>query len=168
MSRVLVAYATRCGSTAGVAEAIGRTLADLGFPAEVLPVDKVQDLRGYEAAVIGSPIRAGKWLPEALGFVRRNREGLIRVPVACFAVGLSLREGTEKSRREAAAALEPMEELVKPVSVGLFAGALDPGKLPPFLRLLMRLIKAPVGDFRDWTAIHAWATEVGEMLKEEA
>ena len=90
------------------------------------------------------------------------------MPVACFAVGLSLREGTEKSRREAAAALVPVEELVKPVSVGLFAGALDLGKLPPFLRLLMRLIKAPVGDFRDWTTIHAWATEMGKILKEEA
>lgn len=167
MSRVLVAYATRCGSTREVAEEIGRALAGAGLGVDVRPVGEVDDLSPYRAAVVGSPIRGGKWLPEAVGFVRENREALSRIPVAYFAVGLSLREGTEEARRETMDALESVRNLVAPVAVGLFAGALDPRWLPLMLRGLMRLIKAPVGDSRDWAAIRAWATKLGEKLKEK-
>ncbi|MGY4707283.1 flavodoxin domain-containing protein [Candidatus Bipolaricaulota sp. J31] len=165
MTRVLVTYATRCGSTREVAEGIGKALAGAGLVADVRPVGEVNDLSPYRAAVVGSPIRGGKWLSEAVGFVRGNREALSQIPVAYFAVGLSLREGTEEARREAMAALESVRELVAPVDVGLFAGALDPRKLPWILRLLMRLIKVPAGDFRDWTAIRAWATRLGKSWR---
>ncbi len=141
---------------------MGRELAALGLRVEVLPVDGVTDLRPYEAAVIGSAIRGGRLLPEAAQFVRGNRDALERMPVAFFAVGLSLLRGS----REAAASLEPVCGLIKPVSVGLFAGALDPRDLSPFLRFAMKLIKAPVGDFRDWDAIRGWATQLGGCLKE--
>lgn len=166
MTQVLVAYATRCGSTREVAEEIGRALAGAGLAVDVRPVGEVDDLSPYRAVVVGSPIRGGKWLPEAVGFVRGNQEAFSRIPVAYFAVGLSLREGTEEARREAMATLKPVRDLVAPVDVGLFAGALDPRKLPLVLRLLMRLIKAPAGDFRDWAAIRAWATRIGDKLKE--
>lgn len=165
MTRVLVAYATRCGSTAEVAAAIAQILVEVGLAAEVRPMGEIRDLRAYRAVVVGSPIRGGRWLPEATEFLRRNREHLRRMPVAYFALGLSLREGAEEARTEAAAALDPARELVAPIAVGLFAGALDPRKPSPLLRLLMQLIKAPVGDFRDPAAVHAWASVLGEKLK---
>jgi menaquinone-dependent protoporphyrinogen oxidase len=98
--------------------------------------------------------------------VRKHREALRRIPVAYFALGLSLLEGTEAAEGKAAAALEPARKQVPPVEVGLFAGALDPRKLSPFLQLLMRLIRAPVGDFRDWEAVRAWTEGLAAKLKE--
>nr|HQD26703.1 flavodoxin domain-containing protein [Methanoculleus thermophilus] len=62
--RILVAYATRYGSTADVAEAIGDELRKSGADVDVKPVGEVRDLSLYRAAVIGSPIYMGKWLPE--------------------------------------------------------------------------------------------------------
>ena len=164
MTRLLVAYATRCGSTKGVAEAIGRGLAAAGWGVDVRPVGEVRDLRPYRAAVIGSPIRGGRWLPEAVDFVRKNGEALKRMPVAYFAVCLTLRDDTEGNRSEVAACLDPVCELVQPVELGLFAGALDPSSLPLVLRLLLRCIKAPAGDFRDWNAIRAWAVKLGKEM----
>jgi len=67
--------------------------------------------------------------------------------------------------------LEPVSGLVRPMATGLFAGALDPSSLPLVLRLLMKCIKAPAGDFRDWAGIRDWATRLGQRLgktKEEA
>jgi hypothetical protein len=30
---------------------------------------------------------------------------------------------------------------------------------------MLKMVKAPVGDFRDWQAIVAWAGEIAEALK---
>lgn len=54
-STVLVAYATRYGSTPEVADAVGDRLRAAGLEVEVRPVDGVRSLDGYTAAVIGAP-----------------------------------------------------------------------------------------------------------------
>ncbi|PKL55421.1 MAG: flavodoxin, partial [Methanomicrobiales archaeon HGW-Methanomicrobiales-6] len=74
--RILVAYATRYGSTAEVAEAIGEELRKAGITVDVQPVGEVQDLSPYRAAVIGSPIYMGKWLPESQVFIEKNQQYL--------------------------------------------------------------------------------------------
>src|SRR5687768_12109848 len=68
---ILVTYASRGGSTAGVAEAIGRTLAERGLEVDVRPMDAVHDLAPYRAVVAGSAVRRERWLPEALRFMQR-------------------------------------------------------------------------------------------------
>jgi menaquinone-dependent protoporphyrinogen oxidase len=67
--RILVTYASKCGSTGEVADAIGKTLTQTGARVEVLPLKKVTDLSGYQAVFVGSAIRVAKWLPEAVDFV---------------------------------------------------------------------------------------------------
>jgi menaquinone-dependent protoporphyrinogen oxidase len=69
-NQILVAYASRAGSTAGVAEAIGQTLAESGAQVEVRPMQDVEDLAPYRAVVAGSAIQGGKWLPEAMQFMQ--------------------------------------------------------------------------------------------------
>jgi menaquinone-dependent protoporphyrinogen oxidase len=172
VKRTLVAYASRCGSTGGVAEAIGKTLCNGQATVDVRLIEHVQDIHHYGAIVIGSAIRAGKWLPEATAFVQENRERLIRVPVAYFLTCLALFKGNEQNRKKALAYMEPVRDRVpeiKPVSVGAFAGVLDYGKLNFAMRVVMkRKMKSrgvPEGDFRNWKAIKAWAKDLQNPLQ---
>ena len=169
-NRILVAYASRAGSTAGVAEAIGKVLADGGRQVDVLPMQDVKDLSAYHAVVVGSAIRGSKWLPEAMQFVREHQAELNRKPFAAFMVCITLAmPGAEKYRQGLREWMSAVRNLVCPVSEGYFAGALDFSKLPlkPNI-LLMRLAVAlrifPLGDHRDWKAICAWAENLKPQL----
>ncbi len=88
--KILVTYASRLGSTAGVAETIGKTLAGQGVQVDVLRMEDVKDLAPYRAVVAGSAIRDRQWLPEAVDFVRTNRAELSRKPFAVFLVCMTL------------------------------------------------------------------------------
>jgi len=162
--KILVAYASRAGSTGEVAEAIGQVLCEAGAAVDVRLAKEVTDLSPYRAVVVGSGIRVGKWLPEAVEFVERHREALSRMPVAYFLVCLTLKEDTEENRRTVAAYLDPVRDLVQPVDVGLFAGVMDYNKLPFIFRLMMKAMKSPEGDFRNWETIRAWAGQVHTSL----
>ncbi|RPI21486.1 MAG: flavodoxin, partial [Chloroflexota bacterium] len=84
--KILIAYASKCGATGEVARAIGQVWADQGEHVDVKPVSEVASLDGYAAAAIGSAIRFGQWLPEAVEFVKKNQQALNQVPVAVFTV----------------------------------------------------------------------------------
>ena len=83
---ILVVYATRAGSTVEVAQAIAETLATRGFKVDVKPAKGKPKVEGYKAVLIGSGIRMGNWLPEAVNYVKKNQQFLNRVPVALFTV----------------------------------------------------------------------------------
>ena len=86
--RILVAYATKHGSTAGVAEAVARELTAAGLEAEAAAFPAVDSLEGYDGVVLGAPLYMGVPLDLA-PFVARHRDALSRMPVAAFAVGLT-------------------------------------------------------------------------------
>ena len=162
--KILVAYASFCGSTGGVAEAIGKVLCDMGASVDICLVKNVKDLDQYDAAVIGSAVRSSSWLPEALDFVDKNKKGLARIPVAYFLTCLALYEDNEGSRRVARSYMDPVLKLapeVVPLDIGLFAGALDYSKLNMIYRIVMKSKMkkkgVPEGDFRNWKEINAWA-----------
>ena len=167
---ILVTYASRAGSTAEVAEAIGQTLRERGAQVDVRPMKEVEDLAVYRAVVAGSAIRGGKWLPEAMDFMREHRADLRRVPCATFMVciTLAMRNG-EKYREGLRDWMAEARSLARPVSEGMFAGMLDFSKVPlTFNTLLMRFMVLvgvfPRGDHRDWAAIRAWAESLVPML----
>ncbi len=165
-NKILVAYASQTGSTVGVAEAIGQALAESGAQVEVRPMSDVQDLTSYQAVVAGSAIHGGQWLPEAMQFVQTHQATLARKPFAAFLVCMTLAmPGADKYREHVATWLEPVRALVKPVSEGLFAGALDIGKVPTLgdrLKFRLSVIFGvwSEGDHRDWSAIRAWARDL--------
>jgi menaquinone-dependent protoporphyrinogen oxidase len=158
--KVLVAYGTRAGSTASVAERVAEVLNRNGFAAQAVEVREVKDAAPYDAVVLGSSIRAGKLKPEVLKFLDKNKAVLEAKPFAAFVVCLAMKDGDEKGRTTAATYLEPVRAQVKPVSEGLFAGAYDPEKLGFAVRQVMKMIKAPPGDFRKWDDIEAWAASL--------
>ncbi len=167
--KILVTYASRNGSTAGVAEAIGKTLAEGGIPVDVLHMQEVKDLTPYRAVVVGSAIQGAQWLPEAMQFVQFHRAELARKPFAAFLVCMTLAMKKGDYRQQVAAWLDPVCAVVKPVSKGLFAGSLDIRKVPSLTeRLKFRLsVKMGVwaeGDHRDWNAIRTWTESLRPLL----
>ena len=171
--RILVTYATRGGSTAGVAESIGKVLTEGGNQVDVLPVQEVKDLTKYHAVVAGSAIRGAKWLPEALQFIRTHQADLKQKPFAAFMVCITLAmPDSEKYAQGLKDWMQPVRSLVRPVSEGYFAGSLDFSTLPLTPKiLLMRLAVAlrifPLGDHRDWNKIRAWAEGIHPLLEKQ-
>lgn len=170
MTKILVTYASRFGASAGVAEAIGKTLTERGAQVDVLPMRDVKDLSIYQAVVAGSAINGGAWLPEALQFVQAHQAELKRKPFAAFQVCMTLAmKNGEQYRSHVSAWLAPVRALVRPVSEGLFAGALEISKIPSFgdrlkFRLSVLFGAWQEGDHRDWNLIRAWAESLYPLL----
>jgi menaquinone-dependent protoporphyrinogen oxidase len=169
-NKILVTYASRSGSTAGVAEAIAKTLAESGEQVDLCPMQDVGDITQYRAVIAGSAIRGGKWLPEAMQFMRVHQSELAQKPFAAFLVCITLAmHNGEKYRDGVGTWLSPVRKLVRPVREGLFAGSLNFREMPfTFGKLRMQLAAAlgifPKGDHRDWTAIRAWALALKPVL----
>lgn len=160
--RILVAYASGTGSTGEVAEVIGKVIKDDDVAIYVTHVDHVRTIENYSAVVLGSSIRAGRWLPSAVRFLKTFADGMAQRPVAYFTTCLTMVNDTAESRRTVLAYLEPILSLnpnIEPVGIGLFAGSLDPDRL-----LVMEGVSGPQGDYRNWEAIRAWAAEVKPKL----
>ena len=160
MRKVLVTYATRAGSTVEVAASIAEVLRATGVSVDVQPVKAMKEVRGYDAVVVGSAIRMGHWLPEAVEFVKANHGTLSQVPTAYFLVSGFLREGTLEMRKKVLAFLDPVRAILEPVSIGLFAGKMDYSKLSWLDRTIARKVGATEGDWRNWEAIRQWARDL--------
>ena len=166
-SQVLVAYATKYGGTAGIAERIGQVLREAGLRADVHPADRVSDLTPYKAVVLGSAVYMFRWRKEAARFLRANEKALAERPVWLFSSGptdegdpVELTEGWRFPK-----ALQPIADRIQPRDVAVFHGVMDEKKLNPFEKWVIKNVKAPMGDFRDWDAITAWTTAIADVLK---
>lgn len=161
-ARILIAYATRYGSTAEVAQALARRLRERGREVEVRSVGAVASLEGIAAVVVGTPFYFGAPMKPARRFLARHREALERLPVALFALGpVSASEGLEGARGQLDEALAKMPWLA-PVGREMFVGAYDPTRLGLFHKLFAALPASPLHglgarDERDWKAIESWA-----------
>ena len=172
-NKILITYASRTGSTQGVAEAIAKILTKNGMPVDLRPMQDVKDLTPYQAIVTGSAIQDRQWLPEAMRFLQTHRFALKRKPVATFTLCMTLAmKNGEKYRPDIMEWLAPVRRIAQPVSEGVFAGILDIPKIPSFSdRLKFRLSVLfgvwSQGDHRNWDAIHAWADELPSKLSEQ-
>jgi menaquinone-dependent protoporphyrinogen oxidase len=167
---VIVAYASKCGSTAEVAQRVGMKLRSQGYEVEVADVSKLRKLPQCDAVVLGTAIRMGKPLGAMRRFVSRNLARLRSVPVAAFSLGMTLRDDTPENRDLALGCIQPLAERCGARSVGTFAGAVFPDKLPfPFSKAAQNPDGAlAAGDRRDWPAIEDWASGLSSYLSAPA
>lgn len=170
MSTVLVAYATRYGSTQGVAEFIAKALGEKGLTVDLMPLSAVTSLEKYSAVVIGAPIYIGSWLKPAHDFLKRFEKSLQTLPVAVFALGpLS---NSPKEMEESRAQLDTQlakHAWFRPLAIEMFVGKYEKKNLPFFFKLLAMLPasplrSAPEGDHRNWEHIGAWAETLPAKL----
>jgi menaquinone-dependent protoporphyrinogen oxidase len=169
MEKVLVTYATKHGATAEIAKKIGEVLRDNGLSAEVLPVERVGDLGAYGAVVLGSAVYMGQWRKEAAAFLENHEKALAERTMWIFSSGptgpgdpVELLEGWRLPE-----ALRPIADRLQPRDLAVFGGALDAAKLGFLEKMILKMVKAPTGDFRDWAAITAWAQGIAAELAGE-
>ena len=169
-TKILMAYASKYGSTQEVAQAIAATLGERGLSVDLRPMRQVRTLAGYGAVVLGVPLYFGLWHKDALNFLSRNGDALAQRPVAIFALGPNSNDEKEMqgSRAQLDTELAKFPWLV-PVVIEVFGG-----KFPAKLRLPESLIAGlpasplhgmPASDVRDWTTIRAWANSLVQKLQ---
>lgn len=158
--KTLVAYATRAGSTAEIAAAIGQTLAERGFTVEVKPVKKVSSLQDYQSVILGSAIRMGSWLPEMMDFIKKNQPALNSLPAALFTVHMLNAGDDEASRAAREAYTAPVRALLPHAPEAFFTGLMDFSRLSFLDRFIASMVKAVESDQRDWEKIRAWANAI--------
>lgn len=169
MSKVLVVYGTATGCTEGVARYIGDAIAEAGNAVDIVPAKDDPDPAGYDAVLVGSGVRAGSWHAPVKEWVTRRAEALKAGRTAFFTACLTLASEPEKTAEVRAYTDALMAETgVEPVDVGLFAGWNEPKRFSLIERTILKLMKAPQGDFRDQAAIASWARDVSVSLGTDA
>jgi menaquinone-dependent protoporphyrinogen oxidase len=163
--RILVAYASKNGSTAEIAQAIGKELQSAGKTVDVIEMKTVRTLAGYDAVVIGAPLYMGSVMGDMGKFTGRYCSDLAKVSVAAFVVGVALKDPKPGAVEAAMGALTKALGQVTPVASVLFAGKLDPAKVNFVMRKFMEMAKIPSGDFRDWDVITQWARDLPGKMK---
>jgi len=165
--KILITYATKAGPTVEIAAVIGETLSKRGFVVDVKPVSENPSLDGYQAVLMGSAIRMGSWLPEAVDFVRQNQTALNQLPTSIFTVHMLNYRDDETSRAARQAYTAPVRELLPSVDEVFLRGKLDYKTLSFFDRMISKAVanpNDPPGDFRDWDKIRDWSQSVFPVL----
>jgi len=170
----LVAYGTRYGSTAEIAERMGEIFAAMGLTIEIRDIKREgppKDLDGYELVVVGSGILAGRWTKEPLQFLEKNKETLADKKVALFVVSAYAADPEKHDRVYEDYLVSVVEDLkpISPVSLGFFGGVIDFSKYNFAVRILMkRMVSSNAGDrevseymdLRDWEKIESWTNSL--------
>jgi menaquinone-dependent protoporphyrinogen oxidase len=170
---VLIAYASKYGSTQEVAKGVGAWFEQAGASVDVWPQRKVTDLPSYDAVVVGAPFYFARLHRHTRRFLKRQREVLSRMPVAIFALTSTPDNDLNGSRFNRSWAHERLERSIakylsqKPVCVALFGGAIDPARLR-FPDSINPNVKNTQFDFRDWEAIGSWALDCAGRLQPKA
>ena len=165
--KILVAYATKYGATTGIAQKIGEVLTSSGLDTDVLPVNRVRGLDLYAAVVLGSAVYIGNWRKEAVKFLESNEKMLIDRPVWLFSSGptgegdpVELTQGWRFPK-----GLQPVADRIQPRDIAVFAGSANVEKMNFLEKFMLKNVKAPAGDFRNWDVITAWAMAIADALK---
>jgi len=165
MSKILVGYATKYGSTQEVASFIADVLQEGGKEADLRELRRVTSLEGYSAAVVGAPFYMFKWLKDARKFLSRHQGALEKMPVAVFALGPTDMTEDERNQPETYEQLDKALKVypwLKPVDQKLFGGKFDPANLKFPMSIFMG--QMPANDIRDWDVIRGWAEGLVEKL----
>jgi menaquinone-dependent protoporphyrinogen oxidase len=164
--RVLVTYASRHGATADIAEVVSAVLrdepeGDAARRVDLLLLEEVEDVSGYDAVVVGSAVYLGRWMPEARAFLHENRAALRRRPVWLFSSGpIGHTAGPEQD----AVDTDELIDEVQARGYAGFAGRLRRADLDLDERLAVGRLHVEEGDYRDWTRIREWAEEIADAL----
>jgi menaquinone-dependent protoporphyrinogen oxidase len=160
--RVLVAYGSRYGGSAGIAETIGRTLCEDGLTADVRPAGDVHDVAGYYAVVLGGALYMSRWHRDAVRFARRHASPLCGRPVWLFSSG-PLDHSADEHELPPVRAVRRAIELLRARQHVTFGGRLTEDAAGWIARKMVR--DGMCGDFRNVDRIRAWAHQIAAAVR---
>jgi menaquinone-dependent protoporphyrinogen oxidase len=163
-SKVLVAFATRFGSTVETAEFISDVLRKEGLDIDLAPMAEVESLEPYRAVVMLAALYIGRLHQDVRAFLTKHHRALEQRPVALFVPGPVDRE--KKSWEGARAQLKKKlahYPWLHPIACHVIGGMWDPATMSYPWKLVLK--KVPASDVRDWNSIGALARKVAEMLQ---
>jgi len=167
--QILVAYASKYGSTIEIAKKIGEILGEAGLKVTLLPAGQVDDVTPFDAVVLGSAVYAGSWRKEAVTFLEDYKALLTKIPVWLFSSG-PVGEGDPATLVQGwhfPSAQLPIADRIHVRDIALFHGVIDMEKLNYVERQIVKEFQPAVGDFRDWDAITDWAMSIVVSLRPE-
>jgi len=165
--KILVAYATKCGSTAEISSAITESLCAGGLSVELKRANNVKNIDDYQGVVLGTAIYMSSPLKEASDFIERFGNQMSDIPFALFDVCLTMKEATTENQRVALDYLKSISDVISPIKTGAFSGRIELASLPPLYRMFAQADNEGIlaeGDYRDWKAINDWGEELGVVL----
>jgi menaquinone-dependent protoporphyrinogen oxidase len=162
MSHVLVAYASKHGATAEIAEAVADEIRRHGHEVDCLPADQADDVGSYDAAVLGSAVYVKRWMGPARKLLSRQADDLAERPFWVFSSG-PCGESPDPSWAEPPRTIKRAERLGARDHV-VFGGWL-PIEPSNFMEKAM-VEKTPKDqrDLRDWDEIRGWGRQIAEAL----
>jgi menaquinone-dependent protoporphyrinogen oxidase len=161
-TKVLVACASKMGSTAEIADAVADRLRGAGFEVDRQPAEGVRSIDDYAAVVLGSAVYLGRWRQEALTFLRRFDAELSERPVWLFQSG-PLDDSAEHHDIDLPARVRFRAEKLGIHGHATFGGRIDPEHPGGFVA--KRMADAGLGkDYRDFGHVKAWADGIATEL----
>jgi menaquinone-dependent protoporphyrinogen oxidase len=161
--------ASRHGGTADIAAALARGAAgcpagrDAGLSAIAVPATRRTSPTSFAAVVLGSAVYAGRWLDEARQYAALHADALRTRPVWLFSSGPIGEPPFPPDEPHDAA---PIAALTGAREHRVFPGRLDEARLSFGERAMVTAMRAPLGDFRDWNAVDAWAARIAAAVVE--
>jgi menaquinone-dependent protoporphyrinogen oxidase len=165
-ARVLVTAASKAGATAEIARAIAGVLGERGLDVSLTPPEQVSTISDFDAVVLGSAVYRGHWLMPARRLVQETRDALTERPVWLFSSGPIGDPARKLVQRMGEDLLEISElvELARAREHRMFPGKLEKDKLSFRQRAALFPYRGLEGDFRDWSEIQAWASQIADAL----
>ncbi|HTY81662.1 MAG TPA: flavodoxin domain-containing protein [Dehalococcoidales bacterium] len=166
-NKILVAYASKYGSTKEIAEKIGEVLKQVGVAAVVADLKSARDITPYQNIVIGSAMYMGQWRKEAVNFLKNNEAALSQRKVWVFGTGPSGKGDPAQLLKGVTmpAKVKEIVDRIKPQDSTVFHGNLDAARMSGFEKWIVKRVGGGAGDFRDWQMITDWANKIAGAIK---
>lgn len=163
-TRVLVTAGSKHGSTAQIADRIAAVLTERGHLVDVKAPEQVTDLSDYQVVVLGSAVYGGRWTASAKALADRITTASPNPVTWIFSSGPV---GDPPKPEGDPVDVAPIVQATSAREHRVFAGKIDKSALSFGEKAIVLAVRAPEGDFRDWSEIEHWAHEIADRLVKE-
>jgi len=164
MSKVLITYASKTGTTEEVSHKINEILKEKGHFADLKKINEVKNVSEYDAVILGSGVRVGKIFSESVNFLKRFQNELKNKKIFYFIVCLTIKDDTPENRKIVEGFIKPLIQIIKPIDYQFFAGRFYYSNISPLFRSFLKKANIPEGDYIEWEKITNWVNSISNQI----